>query len=50
MNGAKRTTEPWVRERTKPSSPDILGAFRIGADRLHQQHIGVRVRRRPPFG
>lgn len=40
MNEAKYPTEPGIRQSAKPSDLDRIDAPRIGADRLHQQHIG----------
>ena len=39
MNEAKYPTEPRIRQSAKPSDLDPMDTPRIGADRLHQQHI-----------
>ncbi len=40
MNGAKYSTEPSICQSAEPPDFDLFSAPRIGADRLHQQHIG----------
>ena len=39
MNDAKYSTEPRIQKSAEPPDLDLLDVPRIGADRLHQQHI-----------